>query len=94
MLDQETVEKKIIGILGSLQDAGGFTPTKLRENSCPVADMPEFDSQIWVLAMTLVADELEIAISESANIFVSSTGDSLDIKTIAKNIVANAEKLK
>jgi len=90
MLDENTVAKKIIDTLGRLQEAGGFSEAYLRESSCPVAELQEFDSQLWVLAMTLIADELDIEISDSENIFVSSDGGNLDIATIARNVLSKA----
>jgi hypothetical protein len=90
MLDEKTVTEKIIDTLGQLQEAGGFSEVRLQETSCPAADLEEFDSQLWVLAMTLIADELDIEIADSENIFVSSDGGHLDIATIARNVLSKS----
>jgi hypothetical protein len=88
MLDEMTVVKTIIETLDRLQEAGGFNQVRLERRSCPVAELNEFDSQLWVLAMTLIADELDIEIADSSNIFVSDSGDNLDLAAIAQNVLA------
>ncbi len=69
-------------------------PTRsLTIDSCPGNDLTEFDSQLWVVANTLLAEEIEGSIPESVNIFVSEDGKTLlRVSEIAERIVGNLGK--
>jgi hypothetical protein len=76
MLSRESVQAKIIEVLTRIQEEGNFTPVKLTKEMCPVKVMPEFDSQLWIVAITILSDELDLDIPENRNIFLSSDGNA------------------
>lgn len=93
MIDKAIIEKKIIDVLAQIQEAGEFQKVEITVNSCPGKDLTEFDSQIWVVANTLLGEEIEDSIPDNVNIFISEDGKTLlRVGEIAERIVRNLEK--
>lgn len=92
MIDQAIIEKKIIDVLNQIQEAGEYQKVELTADSCPGQELTEFDSQIWVVANTILGEEIEDSIPDNVNIFVSEDGRSLRVGEIAERIVCNLEK--
>ncbi|HMO80028.1 MAG TPA: hypothetical protein PKD24_04485 [Pyrinomonadaceae bacterium] len=93
MIDKAIVAKKIIDVLNQIQDAGEFQKVEITTDSCPGQELTEFDSQLWVVANTMLGEEIEDSIPDNVNIFVSEDGKSLlRVGEIAERIVRNLEK--
>lgn len=93
MIDKTIIEKKIIDVLTQIQEAGEFQQVEITVDSCPGKDLTEFDSQLWVVANTILGEEIENSIPENVNIFVSEDGKSLlRVGEIAERIIRNLEK--
>lgn len=87
MLESTVVEEKIISVLTQIQREGCFTPINLTKQECPVKAIPEFDSQIWIVAITILAEELCIDIPNNRNIFMSLDGkNAQSVRQIAKEL--------
>lgn len=93
MIDKAIIESKIIDVLNQIQEAGEFQKVEITIDSCPGEDLTEFDSQIWVVANTLLGEEVADSIPDNVNIFISEDGKSLlRVGEIAERIVRNLEK--
>ncbi len=87
-MERAKIVEKIISVLTRIQDEGGFEPVVLVDESTPLDLYTEFDSQIWVTAMTIILAELGIDLSLSENIFRSSDGqEKLNVGQVADRII-------
>jgi len=88
MPDKKLIIEKIIQVLKKIQEEGGFEQIEINLETNPVKDMPEFDSQLWIVAITILAEELQIVIPNNLNIFISENGEeSPNIEEIAQRIL-------
>lgn len=88
MINKELIIEKTIQVLKRIQKEGNFELIEINAKTNPVKDMPEFDSQLWIVAITILAEELEIEIPQNLNIFVSDSGESSpNIEEIAQKIL-------
>lgn len=93
MPDKKLIIEKIIQVLKRIQEEGSFEVIEINSKTNPVKDMPEFDSQLWVVAITILSEELEIEIPNNLNIFISDNGDqSPNIDEIAQRILDALQK--
>lgn len=93
MFERAAVEEKIIEVLINIQREGCFTPIELTNQVYPVKALPEFDSQIWIVAITILAEELCIEIPNDRNIFMSRNGnDARSVTQIATELIELGEK--
>jgi len=93
MIDKAHIEKKIIDVLNQIQEAGEYQKVAITTNSCPGQELTEFDSQIWVVANTILGEEIEDSVPDNVNIFVSDDGKSLlRVGEIAERIIRNLER--
>jgi hypothetical protein len=92
-MDDQLLIEKIINVLTNIQEEGLFTKVELTVDSCPIMELPEFDSQIWVTAVTMIGNELEVSIPLSENIFRSEDGaECLKIREVAERILQLTKK--
>jgi len=93
MIDKNLIQQKIIDVLTQILDAGDFQKVRLATDSCPGTELNEFDSQLWVVANTLVGEEIADSIPDNVNIFISEDGKKfLSVSEVAERIAENLEK--
>jgi hypothetical protein len=93
MLDKAAVMAKVVEVVERIQEEGEFEKTGIDFGSCPVKDVPEFDSQLWIVAIIMIAEELEVTIPDNVNIFLTEDGtESLNIEAIAQKILDCSQK--
>ena len=80
----EKVSARVITVLGQIQADSGLECPPLNGASKPIEDLPQFDSKVWPVAMTLIASELGTPIPNDMNIFVDpKTKQPLSIDQVA-----------
>ncbi len=83
-MNRITLKKKLITILGQIQEDSDLECPPLTGATKPIDDLPEFDSMVWPVATTILATEINAEIPNDVNIFVNEeTGSSNSIDEIA-----------
>ena len=55
-MDPETLKEKLIAILGQIQADSDLECPPLTGATKPVENLPKFDSKVWPVATTILAD--------------------------------------
>ena len=93
MIETDLIKQKIIYVLKQIQEAGDFKEVEIATDSCPGKVLTEFDSQLWVVANTMLGEEIADSIPDNVNIFVSEDGKRpLSIDEISERIAKNLKK--
>ena len=72
-MDPAAVKEELIAVLGQIQTDSGLECPPLTGAIIPVENLPEFDSQVWPVAITILATGLGVTIPNDVNIFVDET---------------------
>lgn len=72
-MDSAAVREKLVDILYQIQTKSGLECPMLTGDTKPVATLPEFDSKVWPVATTLLADGIGGNIDNDINIFFDKT---------------------
>lgn len=89
----EVIKTKLKKVLENIQEISELECPLINDKTIPVRELPQFDSKIWPVATSLIADELEIIIPNDINIFCNEgSQDQLSIEQIAEKILAVYEK--
>jgi hypothetical protein len=73
-VDQEKVCTQVITVLGLIQQDSGRATGPITGSTCPAKDLRDFDSKIWPVATTMLAQATGFAIPNRTNLFVSTNG--------------------
>ncbi|MBA2749372.1 MAG: hypothetical protein H0U45_11690 [Tatlockia sp.] len=93
MNNEKEISDKLIEILNMIQESGDFEKIEITGTTCPIRDMPQFDSQLWITAITILGEELDTAIPDDINIFLSEDGKRhLTIEEIVERVMSTAKK--
>ena len=69
------VKDKLVRVLRTIQELGGFADgVTIGEDTIPLEDLEEFDTQVVPIAITLLAKELGAEIPNNENVFLSADG--------------------
>lgn len=68
-MDSATVKASLINVLKEVQDTSGLKCPTLTGSLRPVESLSEFNSKVWAVATSLLADTIGAAIPNDANIF-------------------------
>jgi hypothetical protein len=79
-MNLETVKSALIGVVKDIQRFGGHDESKVSGGVYPVKDLPSFDSQICIEAMSMLSSSLGVDIPLDRNIF--ATKDKKQLLTI------------
>ena len=72
-MDCATLRKKLITVLGQIQADSSLDCPPLTGDIKPIEDLPEFDSKVWPVATSILANEIDAMIPNDVNIFVDET---------------------
>lgn len=72
-MNSDFVKEKLIEVLVQIQADSGLACPKLTGETKPTKDIPKFDSKIWPVATTILADEIGVHISNDVNLFYDKT---------------------
>ena len=70
-MNPTTVKEKLSSVLSQIQADSQLTCPPLTGETNPVGDIPEFDSKMWPVAMTLLSMEINVSIPNDVNIFIN-----------------------
>jgi hypothetical protein len=73
-MELQTIVSALMGVVQEIQRAVGDGESDVSGSTCPVADIPSFDSIICVQAISMLAETLGVEIADNVNIFVSDDG--------------------
>lgn len=65
------VKEKLSAVLSQIQSSSGLKCPPLTGETKPIRDLPEFDSKVWPVAITLLSIETNVSIPNDVNIFVN-----------------------
>ena len=66
-----TVKEKLSSVLSQIQADSQLACPPLTGETNPVGDIPEFDSKVWPVAITLLSIEINVSIPNDVNIFIN-----------------------
>ncbi len=72
-MDEHRAMEVLVKVLTLIQTESGHETPSITEDTCPLDDLPDFDSLMGLVATGYVASELEIAIPDDVNIFVEES---------------------
>ena len=72
-MEHATLQEKLIAVIRQVQTDSGLECPPLEGETKPVGNVPKFDSMVWPVATTLLAEELRKEIPNGVNIFVDAT---------------------
>ena len=69
-MNPTALKGKLIGVLGQILADSGLECPPLTGATKPLENLPQFDSQVWPIATTILATEIGATIPNDVNIFV------------------------
>lgn len=69
-MDPIALKQKLIAILRQIQIDSGLECPPLTGETTPVGAIPQFDSKVWPVAITILAVEIDASIPNDVNIFI------------------------
>ena len=68
-MDSNLLREKLVAILAQIQTDSGLECPPLTGETKPVEDIPKFDSKVWPVAISNLAEEIGAHIDKGVNIF-------------------------
>ena len=91
-MNYDAVEQALIDVLSDSQRDGGYQEPVIEPSTCPLEDLPGFDSKVAPAATSDLARKLGVSIPNDENIFVDSSGGRrLTVREIALRVQRIAE---
>ena len=88
-MTREDIEIKLLQAICQIQELSGHPDLEISVNTCPIKDLPDFDSLRGVEATVMLGSLLNCEIKGEVNLFVSENGRSaLRIHEIVDRIYA------
>jgi hypothetical protein len=69
-MNESDVERAIVEVLTEIQTMSGAACPAIDGHTCPLRDLPQFDSQLALLATVELAARLQCEIPEEVNVFI------------------------
>lgn len=69
-MNPSEVKERLAAVLGDIQSNSGLECPQLTGETKPVGDIPEFDSKVWLVAISLLSIGLNVYIPNDVNIFI------------------------
>jgi hypothetical protein len=69
----DAVKACLINVLKEVQETSGLECPDLAGDTRPVESLPKFNSKVWAVATSLLADQIGAVIPNDANIFFNKT---------------------
>lgn len=86
-MNLSTIEQAIIDVLTEGQRDSGDTQSVIGPSTCPLEDLPGFDSTVAPAVTSDLARKLDISIPYETNIFVDTSGTRrLTVGEIARGV--------
>jgi acyl carrier protein len=86
------LQKRLIECLQEVQDLSGSEPTEITPDTCPIRDLPDFDSLRGVEATVYLSGKLKIKIEApqgEVNVFISKDGRrALRVREVVDRILS------
>jgi acyl carrier protein len=73
-MELQTIVSALMDVVQTIQRAVGDDKSDVSGSTCPVTDIPSFDSIICVQAIYMLTETLSVEIADNVNIFVSGDG--------------------
>jgi len=73
-MSPESVKVELIAVIQEIQRDSGFQERPIMGATCPATDVEGFESPIWLDAIGMLADRLDVKIPDGNNIFLSENG--------------------
>lgn len=90
-MDSATIKSALMEVVKDIQICSGYDESGISEDTCPLKDLPGFDSMLCAEAMSMLSSLLGVEIANDMNIFLAGDGEKL--LTIAQAADIVCEKL-
>ena len=88
-MTRKDIELKLLQAIRQVQDLSGYPDVEIDVNTCPIKELPDFDSLRGVEATIMLGGLLNCEIKGDVNLFVSENGrNALRIHEIVDQIYA------
>jgi acyl carrier protein len=87
----EKIRSKLIEVITDIQNKSGHPITTIDDDTCPVEELPGFDSLNTIEAITIISIQLNLEI-ESEIMFQKENGHNPTIREIARRIANNLQE--
>lgn len=88
-MNREDIQTKLLQAIRQVQELSGYLDAVIDVNTCPIKDLPDFDSLRGVEATIMLGGLLNCEIKGDVNLFVSENGRrALQIREIVDRIYA------
>lgn len=85
-MDPTTVRNRLIAVLEKVQTDSGQPSTPITGSTCPLTDLPGFDSKILPVAVVLLGEAIGTAIPTTKNIFAKVNGADPTVDQMAAKV--------
>jgi hypothetical protein len=87
-MDHRIVCDQLIAVLSKIQSDSGRPTTSINGSTCPLTDLPGFDSKILPVAVVLLGEAIGATIPHEKNIFAKVNGAAPTVEQIATRVCA------
>ena len=70
-MEPTPVKEELLAVLRQIQADSGLDCPSLTGTTKPVENLPEFDSVVWPIATSILADKIGMTIPDDVNIFIN-----------------------
>ena len=74
-MNQTKLKAALVKVLSQIQNDSGLECPPLKGTIKPIEEIPEFDSKVWPVAISILADEIGAEIPNEVNIFVDENSN-------------------
>ena len=75
-MDSNLLREKLVSVLVQIQTQSGLECPPLTGEIRPVEDIPQFDSKVWPVAISDLAEEIGVHIDKDVNVFSDKKTES------------------
>lgn len=73
-MNAEDVKVKLIDVLQEIQSDSGYEASMISGTTCSITELEGFKSPLWLDAIGMLAESLDMDIPADTNIFISKDG--------------------
>lgn len=85
-MEPQILRDQFIAVLEKIQADSGQPATPINGSTCPLTDLPGFDSKILPVAVVLLGEAIGVMIPADKNIFTTIKRDNLTVEQITEKV--------
>lgn len=89
----EDIKSQLVSVLTELQELNGQPVPEVADDTCPIGDLPGFDSLVAAEALIMLSDLFDVEFEPNVMI-TNSEGTPATVREIIKNLIVAMEEGK